>query len=81
MSDQIRNPAPRPARKRGSLGRSLLAVAAVATTSAAVIWSALFYNAANRHAGAGTATPVRGGHVSGTTQVAPAPAPVSTRTS
>ena len=55
MTDQT--PRTPPAPRRGSLGQSLLTVAAAAITSAAVIWSALFYNATNKHAAAVAATP------------------------
>ena len=82
MTDQT--PHTRPAPRRGSLGQSLLTVAAAATTSAAVIWSALFYNATNKHAAATAAIPApaaQAGPTSGTAQPAPSPAPVTTRTS
>ena len=55
MTDQT--PRTPPAPRRGSLGQSLLTVAAAAITSAAVIWSALFYNATNKHAAAVAADP------------------------
>jgi len=76
-------PTPRssPAPKRGSLGQSLITIAAAAATSAAVIWSALFYNATNQHADAVAAAPAAATQSSGTSHSAPAPAPVSTRTS
>jgi hypothetical protein len=70
-----------PAPRRGSLGQSLLTIAAAATTSAAVIWSALFYNATNQHADAVAGTPTQAAPSTGTSQPAPAPAPVTTRTS
>ena len=81
MSDQTPS-RPKVVAKRGSLGQSLLTVAAAATTSAAVIWSALFYNATNRHADAVAGVPAsiaQGAPARGTVQAAPAP--VSTRTS
>ena len=55
MTDQT--PRTPPAPRRSSLGQSLLTVAAAAITSAAVIWSALFYNATNKHAAAVAAAP------------------------
>jgi hypothetical protein len=82
MTDQT--PRTPPARRRGSLGQSLLTVAAAAITSASVIWAALFYNAANQHAAAVAATPApaaQAGPTSRTVQPATAPAPVTTRTS
>ena len=82
MTDQTRRTPPAP--RRGSLGQSLLTVAAAAITSAAVIWSALFYNATNKHAAAVAATPApaaQAGPTSSTARPATAPAPVTTRTS
>ena len=83
MTEQTPNPTPRPAAKRGSLGQSVLTVAAAATTSAAVIWSALFYNATTKHADAvaSPAPATQGATASGTVQAVPAPAPVTSRTS
>lgn len=80
MTDETR---PTTAPRRGSLGQSLLTVAAAAITSAAVIWSALFYNATNKHAAAVAATPApaaQAGPTSSTVRPT-APAPVTTRTS
>ena len=79
MAEQT--PRTSPAPKRGSLGQSLLTIAAAATTSAAVIWSALFYNATNQHANAVAAAPAPATQSTGTSKAAPAPAPVTTRTS
>ncbi len=80
MIDQTRTP---PAPRRSSLGQTLLTVAAAAITSAAVIWSALFYNA-TKHAAAVAATQApaaQAGPTSSTVRPATAPAPVTTRTS
>ena len=79
-------PTPRtsPAPRRGSLGRTLITVTAAATTSAAVIWSALFYNASNQHANTVAAAPApatQAAPSAGSSQPAPAPAPVTTHTS
>ena len=82
MAEQT--PRTSPAPRRGSLGQSLLTIAAAATTSAAVIWSALFYSAANKHADAVAAAPAPAAQAapsSRTSQPAPAPAHVTTRTS
>ncbi len=82
MTDQT--PHTLQARRRGSLGQSLLTVAAAAMTSAAVIWAALFYSATNKHAAATAAIPApaaQAGPAGGTVQPAPSPAPVTTRTS
>jgi hypothetical protein len=82
MADQT--PRTPPAPRRGSLGQSVLTIAAAATTSAAVIWSALFYNATNKHADAVAAAPAPAAQAAPSTrtsQPAPAPAPVTTRTS
>ena len=70
----------RPAPRRGSLGQSVLTLAAAALTSAVVIWGALFNNAASKHAAATATIPApaaQAGPSSGTLQ----PAPVTTRTS
>ena len=77
-----RAPSPRPPARRGSLGKSVLTLAAAATASAAVIWSALFYDAGNRHASAVVAASPPGSQTTapGVT-VRAAPAPVTTRTS
>lgn len=83
MTDRTAAPAPRPAPSRASLGQAVLTVAAAATTSAAVVWSALFYSATNRHAEAAVAAPAAPAQVTagGTVQRVAAPAPVTTRTS
>ena len=82
MAEQT--PRTSPAPRRGSLGQSVLTIAAAATTSAAVIWSALFYNASNQHANTVAAAPApatQAAPSTGTSQPAHAPAPVTTRTS
>lgn len=82
MAEQT--PRTSPAPRRGSLGQSVLTIAAAATTSAAVIWSALFYNASNQHTNTVAAAPAPATQVApstGTSQPAHAPAPVTTRTS
>ena len=80
MADQT--PRSPPAPRRGSLGQSVLTIAAAATTSAAVIWSALFYNASNQHANTVAAAPAPATQAApGTGTSQPAPAPVTTRTS
>jgi hypothetical protein len=47
MTDRVRTPA-----RRTSLAQTIATVAVAALTSAAFVWSALFYNAAHRHASA-----------------------------
>jgi negative regulator of sigma E activity len=75
---------PGPAR-RTSLVQTIVTVAAAAVTSAAVVWSALFYGATQRHARAVAAPPAP---IVRTIPAAPASqpatstvAPVTTRTS
>ena len=82
MTEQTANPTPRPAPKRSSLGQTVVPVVAAAVTSAAVIWSALFYNASNQHASAvANANTARKAVATSTAHPAHAPAPVTTRTS
>ena len=72
--------APRP-----SLSSTVARLAAVALLAAVLLWSVMFVNVLNRHANAGTAVaPPTGqppGSQGGQSAQAPAPAPVTTRTS
>lgn len=82
MADRAPTAAGRPAR-RPALTQSVITVAAVATTCATLVWTALFYNAVQKHSDAATATAPAaqvapsGGAAQRTTSVAP----VTTRTS
>lgn len=69
--------------RRPAMSQTILGVAASATAVAALIWSALFYDATRKHAAAVAATPAPQPALaaSGTRQQAPAVAPVTTRTS
>lgn len=83
MSDRaaIAAPAARPPRRRATLGPSVLALAAAATTSAALVWAALFYDASQKHGAPNAAAATQAVPETGGTQPAPALAPVTTRTS
>jgi hypothetical protein len=76
--------APTPAR-RTSLAQTIVTVAAAALTSAALVWSALFYDATQRHASAIAARPAPIAHTtpagSAAQPAATTVAPVTTRTS
>ncbi len=68
--------------RRPGLSQTILSVAATATAVAALIWSALFYDATRNHAAALPATPTQSAPaVTGTAHPAPTVAPVTTRTS
>lgn len=73
---------PVPAR-RISLGQTIVTVAAAALTSAAFVWSALFYSATQRHASAVAAhsAPVAHGAPAAVQPATVPAAPVTTRTS
>lgn len=83
MSDRaaVAAPAGRAPRRRATLGPSLLAIAAAATTSAALVWAALLHDATQKHGAADAAAATQGVPEAGGTQPAPALAPVTTRTS
>lgn len=82
MSDRAAAPRTPATPRRPALSQTILSVAASATAVAALIWSALFYDA-TRHTAAVSATPAPQPALtaSGTPQQAPAVAPVTTRTS
>jgi hypothetical protein len=68
--------------RRPALSQTILSVAATATAVAALIWSALFYDATRNHAVALPVTPTQSAPAaSGAAQPAPTVAPVTTRTS
>ena len=68
--------------RRPALSQTILSVAATATAVAALIWSALFYDATRNHAAALPATPTQPAPAAtGAAQPAPTVAPVTTRTS
>ena len=65
--------------RRPALSQTILSVAATATAVAALIWSALFYDATRNHAAATPTQPAPA--ATGAAQPAPTVAPVTTRTS
>ncbi len=68
--------------RRPALSQTILSVAATATAVAALIWSALFYDATRNHAVALPATHAQPAHAAtGAAKPAPTVAPVTTRTS
>lgn len=84
MTDHAPTLVARPPAQRPTVAHSVLTLAAAATTSAALVWSALFYSAMQKHTAAGTSTGTSAAQVApanSATQPASSAAPVTTRTS
>lgn len=84
MTDRTGAPTPRRAARHPALVRSVLTLAAAAVTSAALVWSALFYTASQKQLAArasGAAPTAQAVPESGVSQPASSAVPVTTRTS
>ena len=81
MNDGPPTPPARPAARRRALPQTVLTVAASATAVAALVWSALLYDATRKQSTAISPSRAQTAPARGASQQTPAVAPVTTRTS